>query len=34
MSTGWLGRRWGMSEGSIIARHEVRARDRVFSPVR
>ncbi|KAI0778307.1 WD40 repeat-like protein [Trametes elegans] len=22
MSTGWLGRRWGLSEGSIIARHE------------
>ena len=23
MSTGWLGRRWGLSEGSVIARHEV-----------
>ncbi|OSD03189.1 WD40 repeat-like protein [Trametes coccinea BRFM310] len=22
MSTGWLGRRWGLSEGSVIARHE------------
>ncbi|KAI0825009.1 WD40 repeat-like protein [Trametes gibbosa] len=22
MSTGWLGRRWGSSEGSVIARHE------------
>lgn len=25
MSTGWLGRRWGLSEGSVIARHEVRS---------
>ena len=24
MSTGWLGRRWGHTEGSIVARHEVR----------
>ena len=23
MSTGWLGRHWGMSEGSVVARHEV-----------
>ncbi len=23
MSTGWLGRRWGHTEGSIVARHEV-----------
>nr|VWO96723.1 G-protein comlpex beta subunit CpcB [Ganoderma boninense] len=22
MSTGWLGRHWGMSEGSVVARHE------------
>ncbi|KAI0651973.1 WD40 repeat-like protein [Trametes meyenii] len=22
MSTGWLGRRWGLSEGSVVARHE------------
>ena len=25
MSTGWLGRRWGTSEGSVVARHEVSA---------
>lgn len=27
MSTGWLGRRFGMSEGSVIARHEVSTSD-------
>ena len=31
MSTGWLGRHWGMSEGSVVARHEVSKRSFMVS---